>query len=80
MLFHQCLCLFFGRVGLCRFAAFDSHRGLDGLGDFLVQAGADLHCSFSQVIRLSGEFHAANYTSSGFSIGLCPLGHVFFGG
>jgi len=43
MQFHQGSSLFFDRGGLYRLATFDSHRGLDSLGDFLVQAGANLH-------------------------------------
>ena len=56
VLFHQCLCLFFYRGGLYGFAAFDPHRGLDSLGDFLVQAGADLHRSLPKVTRQRGEY------------------------
>jgi hypothetical protein len=56
VLFHQGLCLFFDRSGLHRLAAFDLHRGLDSLGDFLVQAGADLHRFLPKTTRWCGEF------------------------
>ena len=56
MLFHQCLSLFFDRVGLYRLAAFYPHRGLDSLGDLLVQVGADLHRLLPKTTRQSGEF------------------------
>jgi hypothetical protein len=52
MLFHQGLGLFFDCNGLNRLAAFDPHRGLDGLGDFLIQAGADLHRFLPEATRL----------------------------
>jgi hypothetical protein len=52
MLFHQGFGLLFDRRGLYRFVAFDPHRGLDSLGDFLIQAGADLHRILPKVTRL----------------------------
>lgn len=51
MPFHQGLRLLFDLGGMHRFAAFDSHRGLDGLGDFLVHAGVDLHRFFPTMTR-----------------------------
>jgi hypothetical protein len=59
MLFHQGLSLLFDCGGLHRLAAFDPHRGLDNLGDFPVQARADLHRFLPKVIRLCGEYRGS---------------------
>lgn len=56
MLLHQGLGLLLDRGGLDGLAAFDPHRGLDSLGDFLVQAGADLHRFLPKVTRQRGEY------------------------
>lgn len=56
MLFHQGFGLLLDRFGLYWFTAFDPHRYLDSLGDFLVQAGADLHRFLPKTLRLAGEF------------------------
>ena len=59
MLFHQGFGLLFDCGRLHRFVAFDPHRGLDSLGDFLIQAGADLHRSLPKVTRLVRIVHEA---------------------
>ncbi|MBY0575013.1 MAG: hypothetical protein K2P67_00210 [Gallionellaceae bacterium] len=56
VLFHQGLSLLFDCGGLHGFATLDPHRGLNSLGDFPVQAGADLHRFSPKITRHSGEF------------------------
>jgi hypothetical protein len=76
MLFHQGLSLFFDRGGLYRLAAFDSHRGLDSLGDFLVQAGADLHRFLPLQTAGTAVIVGINYSSSGQSQLVEPRLHL----
>jgi hypothetical protein len=76
MLFHQGLSLFFDRGGLYRLAAFDSHRGLDSLGDFLVQAGADLHRFLPSQTAGTAGIVGVNYSSSGQSKLVEPRLHL----
>lgn len=51
MLFHQRLGPLLDRGGAYRLVTFNPHRGLDSLGDFFVQVGADLHHSSPKVTR-----------------------------
>lgn len=48
MLCHQRLGLLLDRGGAYRLVTFNPHRGLDSLGDFFVQLGADLHHFFTE--------------------------------
>jgi len=61
MLFHQGKRLLFDGVRLHRLAAFDPHRGLDRLSDFLVQVGANLHRFLLKMARLEGRVSYCNY-------------------